>query len=246
MEKIKDKVWHQLPTEEFVQFLGVNLSTGLCADEVQRRQKASGLHRVTARRGTPAWLKFLKQFNQPLVYILLLAVGVTAFPGEWVDASVIFGVVLINAIVGFLQEAKAEKAIEALARMVTTETTVRRDGRGQCQSAAATIVGVGLFAVGGRFGIAGVRALRRNLTPYPKPLEDSKLVQHGVYGLVRHPLYSSLMFASVGWALLWRSWPGLAAAGALTLLLHAKAWSACAKFGEAAPTLSAEFTAYET
>ena len=81
------------------------------------------------RRGTPAWLKFLQQFNQPLVYILLLAVGVTVCLGEWVDASVIFGVVFINAIVGFLQEAKAEKAIEALAKMVATETTVRRAGR---------------------------------------------------------------------------------------------------------------------
>jgi len=129
MKKLIDKVWHQLPAEEVVGFLEVNLSTGLSATEVARRQKECGPNRVTARRGTPAWLKFLKQFNQPLVYILLLAVGVTAFLGEWVDSSVIFGVVIINAIVGFLQEAKAEKAIEALAKMVATETTVRRDGK---------------------------------------------------------------------------------------------------------------------
>ena len=129
MVKSKDKVWHQLPASEVTQFLDVNLSTGLSADEVRRRQKEHGPNRVTARRGTPTWLKFLKQFNQPLVYILLVAVSVTAFLGEWVDSSVIFGVVFINAIVGFLQEAKAEKAIEALAKMVATETTVLRDGR---------------------------------------------------------------------------------------------------------------------
>ena len=129
MVKSKDKVWHQLPASEVTQFLDVNLSTGLSADEVRRRQKEHGPNRVTARRGTPTWLKFLKQFNQPLVYILLVAAGVTAFLGEWVDSSVIFGVVFINAIVGFLQEAKAEKAIEALAKMVATETTVLRDGR---------------------------------------------------------------------------------------------------------------------
>ncbi|MDP3070845.1 MAG: cation-transporting P-type ATPase [Opitutaceae bacterium] len=123
--------WHHLPTEEALQFLDVNLSTGLSAAEVLRRQKQFGPNRVTARRSTPAWVKFIQQFNQPLVYILLLAVGVTAFLGEWVDSTVIFGVVLINAIVGFLQEAKAEKAIEALAQMVATETTVRRDGRKQ-------------------------------------------------------------------------------------------------------------------
>ena len=131
MEKQIDKPWHRLAAEEAVENLGVNFSTGLSAEEVQRRQKESGPNRVTAQRGTPAWLKFLQQFNQPLVYILLLVVGVTAFLGEWVDASVIFGVVLINAIVGFLQEAKAEKAIEALAKMVATETTVRRDNRKQ-------------------------------------------------------------------------------------------------------------------
>jgi cation-transporting P-type ATPase F len=101
------------------------------ADEVRRRQEKFGPNRVTATRGTPAWRKFLQQFNQPLVCILLLACGVTAFLGEWVDSAVIFGVVLINAVVGFLQEAKAEKAIEALARMITTEATVRRDGRQQ-------------------------------------------------------------------------------------------------------------------
>ena len=123
--------WHQLPAEEALQILDVKLSTGLSADEVRRRQQEWGPNRVTARRGPPAWAQFLRQFNQPPVYILVLAVGVTAFLGEWVDSSVIFGVVLINAIVGFLQEAKAEKAIEALARMVTTETTVRRDGRNQ-------------------------------------------------------------------------------------------------------------------
>jgi len=125
----KDKAWHQLPAREVVHFLDVNLSTGLSAEEVRRRQVKFGPNRVTAHRGTPPWRKFLQQFNQPLVYILLVAVGVTASLAEWVDAGVILGVVLLNAVVGFLQESKAEKAIEALARMVATETTVRRDGQ---------------------------------------------------------------------------------------------------------------------
>ncbi len=123
--------WHQLPAVEVVRLLDVDLKTGLAGEEVQRRQVKFGLNRITARRGTPAWVKFLQQFNQPLVYILFAAVGVTAFLGGWVDSAVILGVVVINAIFGFLQEAKAEKAIEALARMVVTEITVRRDGRTQ-------------------------------------------------------------------------------------------------------------------
>ncbi len=124
-----DKVWHNLPADEVARTLNVTLSTGLSADEVAKRQKESGPNRVAARRGTPLWRKFLQQFNQPLVYILLVAVAVTAALGEWADAAVIFVIVLFNAVVGFLQESKAETAIEALAKMVVTEATVRRDNQ---------------------------------------------------------------------------------------------------------------------
>ncbi len=123
--------WHQLQAEEVVRLLDVDLETGLAAEEVKHRQEKFGLNRITARPGIPAWLKFLQQFNQPLVYILLAAILVTALLGEWVDSSVILGVVFLNAIVGFIQEAKAEKAIESLSQMVATETTVRRHGRKQ-------------------------------------------------------------------------------------------------------------------
>ena len=128
MQLASKTAWHQLHVDEVARLLETDLSVGLSAVEVQRRLREYGPNRVTARRSTPRWVKFLRQFNQPLVYILLLAVGVTAVLGEWVDSSVIIGVVLFNAVVGFLQEAKAEKAIEALANMVATETTVRRDG----------------------------------------------------------------------------------------------------------------------
>jgi len=129
LENLKEKPWHQFQIEEVLRLLDVDVSNGLSSTEIKLRREEFGPNRVTARRGTPAWLKFFQQFNQPLVYILVLAVAVTLFLGEWVDSLVIFAVVLINAIVGFLQEAKAEKAIEALARMVATESTVRRDGQ---------------------------------------------------------------------------------------------------------------------
>ena len=120
--------WHHLHDAEVFQLLGVTLETGLAADEVSRRQKEFGPNQVTARRGTPGWLKFLLQFHQPLIYILLGSTVIAAAMGKWVDASVIFSVAFINAIIGYLQEAKAEKAIEALAKMVVTEATVRRGG----------------------------------------------------------------------------------------------------------------------
>lgn len=88
---------------------------------------------------------------------------------------------------------------------------------------AGAAAGVPFLAVGAWLGFAGVRALGTNLTPFPKPKTDSRLIQSGVYGLVRHPLYSCLMFLAVGWALLWQSGAALGAAGALALCLNAKA-----------------------
>jgi Ca2+-transporting ATPase len=120
--------WHHLQAEEVVRLLDADLKRGLSEAEIKHRLEKFGPNVISPRRGTPAWIKFLQQFHQPLVYILLAAGAVTALLGEWVDTSVIFGVVMINAIVGFLQETKAVNAIEALARMVVTETTVRRDG----------------------------------------------------------------------------------------------------------------------
>ena len=120
--------WHQLPSGEVARLLEVELPTGLSAAEVQRRREKCGPNRLTPRRRKSELFRFIQQFHQPLIYLLLAASVITAVLGEWVDASVIFGVVLVNAIVGYLQEAKAEKAIEALARMVITEATVRRDG----------------------------------------------------------------------------------------------------------------------
>jgi magnesium-transporting ATPase (P-type) len=141
MKQSESAIWHQLEIDEVLRKLAADFKTGLSAEEVKRRQAELGLNQMTARRGTPAWLKFLQQFNQALVYILLAATVVSALLGEWVDAGVIFGVVLINAIVGFIEEAKAEKAIEALARMVRTEATVRRDGGKQRVPSAELVPG---------------------------------------------------------------------------------------------------------
>ena len=83
-------------------------------------------------------------------------------------------------------------------------------------------LGVLLFAIGAVFGITGVRALGRSRTPYPKPIHDAPLVQSGVYRIVRHPLYSSLIFLSVGWSLFWSSWITLWASLGLAVVLDAK------------------------
>jgi len=76
---------------------------------------------------------------------------------------------------------------------------------------------------GAVFGIAGVWVLGRNRTVFPEPRQGSVLIRHGIYGLVRHPLYTSVMFLAVGWGVWYRSVPALLAAAVLVVFLHYKA-----------------------
>ncbi|MBP7937110.1 MAG: cation-transporting P-type ATPase [Phycisphaerae bacterium] len=129
MESLIGKHWHHLPANEVLDLLETGPDKGLDLFTVKRRQDHFGPNAVTARKGTGPLLRFLLQFHQPLVHVLLAAAVITAALKEVVDAGVIAGVVLVNAIVGFIQESKAAKAIEALAKTMVTEATVIRGGR---------------------------------------------------------------------------------------------------------------------
>ena len=122
-----DRQWERLSVPEVVAALNSNSTAGLTEPEVAERRERFGSNQLTPQKKTSAWMRFLQQFNQPLLYILIGAGVVTLFLREWVDSGVIFGVVLINAIVGYVQEAKAEKAMEALAKSMVTKTKVIRD-----------------------------------------------------------------------------------------------------------------------
>jgi cation-transporting ATPase F len=136
MQVLLAKHWHHLPTEEVVQLLETDLERGLDRFEIHHRQQRFGSNSLTPRKGKSPLLRFLQQFNNPLIYILLVSTAITAVLKDLVDAAIIFGVVLINAILGFLQESRAERAIEALAQAMTSEATVLREG--QTQSVPAT------------------------------------------------------------------------------------------------------------
>ncbi|HAR42254.1 MAG TPA: carbonate dehydratase, partial [Bdellovibrionales bacterium] len=119
--------WHALSINEMVETLAVNPRSGLNQSEVKQRLDHYGPNSLTYRRGRPAWFRFLLQFHQPLVYILLGAAALTAAMSEWVDSGVIFTVVLINAVIGFTQESKALSALAALSRTMRTQATVLRE-----------------------------------------------------------------------------------------------------------------------
>jgi cation-transporting P-type ATPase F len=125
---MSENLFFTQPLEKIAQELDVNLQVGLSDDEAQRRLRTDGENRLTAKRGVPAWRKLLEQFLEPLVVILILAAVVSILLGDTADAAVIAGVVLVNSVIGFLQEYRAEKAIAALDALVVTEASVLRDG----------------------------------------------------------------------------------------------------------------------
>ena len=128
MEVLLGKHWHGLPEEETLDILETNRDSGLDMFEVKHRQERMGPNVIRGKKEKSQLERFLLQFHQPLIYILIVAGIVTAILHEWVDSGVIFAVIVLNAIIGFLQESKAIKAIEALAQTMTAEATVLRSG----------------------------------------------------------------------------------------------------------------------
>jgi Ca2+-transporting ATPase len=123
MPSTLDTQWYNLSVQEVVALLETDADKGLDVAEIANRQAHFGLNVLTQRREHGPLVRFLLQFHQPLVYILLAATVITALLQEWVDAAVLFGVVLVHAIVGFLQESKAVTALVALTRSLSSEAT---------------------------------------------------------------------------------------------------------------------------
>lgn len=122
-----DKSWYQQPVKQVFGALESS-SAGLASSESRARLEHYGYNELTFKKRGPL-IRFLMQFHNSLVYVLLVAALVTAFLDMWMDTTVILAVVLANTIIGFLQEGKAEASAEALKKMMTPECTVLRDGK---------------------------------------------------------------------------------------------------------------------
>lgn len=107
----------------------VTTPDGLSKEEATTRLAKYGLNRLLEARIHGPLIRFFYQFHNVLIYVLIVACAITAMLGHWVDASVIFGVVLINAVIGFVQEGKAEDALSAIRQMLSPNAMVMRDGR---------------------------------------------------------------------------------------------------------------------
>ena len=120
--------WHALDGPDVLQRLGVDPADGLGADGVAERLARHGPNRLPEPPRRPAWQRFLLQFHNPLIYVLLVAGLATLALGSHVDAGVILGVVLVNALIGHIQEGKAEQALAAVRGMLAARATVQRGG----------------------------------------------------------------------------------------------------------------------
>ncbi len=158
-----DSAWHSMPVADVLQQLESD-QWGLKGEEAKHRLRVHGHNRLPTARGRNPLVRFFSHFNNVLIYVLLVAAVGSAAMGHWADAAVILGVVVINALIGFIQEGKAEKALHALRQMLSQKATVMRDGRRQEVAAEDLVPGDLVFIQAGDKVPADLRLLQsRNL-----------------------------------------------------------------------------------
>ena len=127
-ETVAGKVWHMLQRREVLELLQTRMS-GLDAGEVAARRAAFGANSLPKKGRTPFFVVYLRQFKNPLIYLLLAATVVSVAVAEWADAIFIFVVIQMNAVIGAVQEARAEASADALSHLVQNVAEAVRGGR---------------------------------------------------------------------------------------------------------------------
>lgn len=116
--------WHAMAGHEVVERLATDGLKGLDAGEALSRLHKYGPNRLPEGKPRSPTMQLLSQFNNVLVYVLLGAGFTKLMLGLWIDASIIFGVVVLNAVLGFIQEGKAEKALDSIRNMLSAEAAI--------------------------------------------------------------------------------------------------------------------------
>ncbi|RDI40171.1 cation-translocating P-type ATPase [Aquicella lusitana] len=120
--------WHAESTDQVLKKLSTSLN-GLTLDEAEKRLKIFGTNIISIEKKYTLWRRLINQFHNVLIYVLLIASIITASLQHWIDTGVILGAVFLNALIGFIQEGKAEKAIDALKQMLPPQAHVTRAGK---------------------------------------------------------------------------------------------------------------------
>ena len=120
--------WYSKTKDQTLIDLETNEQNGLTDEIVSERLKQYGSNELATKQKRTLWQRIFAQINDVLVYVLIIAALISAFVGEWADASIIALVVVLNAVIGVVQESKAEQALEALKKMATPKAIVKRNG----------------------------------------------------------------------------------------------------------------------
>ncbi len=120
--------WHHLPANSVAELLNTSIAKGLTSDEAARRLAERGYNELHERPRPGFWQMLLAQFNNFVIWILIVASVIAALLGDYIEAAAIMAIVILNAVVGVIQEGKAEEALAALKKMAAPDAHVIRDG----------------------------------------------------------------------------------------------------------------------
>jgi len=153
---------HCMPISDVLLVWETDPDAGLTSEVANQRLEVFGRNKMPAFKSRGPLIRFLAQFKSPLVYVLVAAAIVTAAVGEWVDTWVIMAVVIVNSVVGFIQEERASKALEALAKMTRTSALVVRDDQVQLIDSEMVVPGDLVLLEAGDRVPADMRLIRSN------------------------------------------------------------------------------------
>ena len=154
-----DHPWHSLNTKEVVDSLKVIREAGLSDQEAEKRLETYGKNELQEAPPTSIWTMIYEQFANFVVILLLVAAVISAVLGEWVEAAAIMTIVVLNAVLGVVQERRAEEALSALKKMASPDANVLREGHRLSIPAREVVPGDIVFLEAGNFIPADVRLL---------------------------------------------------------------------------------------
>ncbi len=139
MESVIAPCWHHANVDEVVRLLKTDITNGLSLDDAESRANEYGPNELTEPLPQRWWWKVLNQLNEVVIWILVAATILSAIMGDWLEAGAILAIVILNALLGFFQEQKADKALASLKKLSSPVASVVRDGS-LLSVAAATLV----------------------------------------------------------------------------------------------------------
>ena len=151
--------WHALSATDVLQQLETPEETGLTVDEVKARQEKYGLNELIEKKRTTFWEMLFAQLNNFVVILLIVASVISALLGDYIEAGAILTIVVLNAILGIVQESRAEEALAALKKLAAPEAQVLRDGHRVSVPAAQLVPGDIVFLEAGNYIPADIRLL---------------------------------------------------------------------------------------